>query len=136
MTTGSALTADVRDKLTGIPHTTVYVGSVPKTVPTTGEGRIKPYIVLWPDAGDEPAEAPLDMTAPGISWGCIVTVAAYTAMEVLATAATVRARLHRQTGPGGATYVQVPNGAKVGEDLDEKPPRQFLPMEFRALTTH
>jgi hypothetical protein len=131
----TVLRAAVLTALTGVTSITVYDGDVDDQPPADSQGRVYPYVVLWPEIGFIPAEhQPLASASTGLIWDARVTVAAGTPAWLNGAAPLVRATLAGlRPAPGAAPLVEEPTtGADV--DRDTAPPRWYAPMLFRTLT--
>lgn len=116
----------------------VYLGYVPGTLPTTPDGFVYPYAVIWPGAGvpvdDAAVCGPPDPS--GQRFDFTTTLVAADVASVLQAADRVKAVLYGQ--PVGNGVVQ-PNmlqqeGATVLEEVNERPMRYSLPLSWYVQT--
>lgn len=140
MTGPADLHAALLTRLDALPSVTAYDGQVPSAPPADEDGRVYPYVVLWPSAGTTAEEARrLSGDAHGaIDWPVALTVAAGTPTWCLQAVALVRAAVEGWTPPGAAGPLrEEPTGAAAagaGRDEDTTPVRFFVPLAFRTYT--
>ena len=133
----SPLVATILAGLRTIPGITVYDGSVPNSVPTTGT-YINPYIVLWAGVGDEPDE----LTADGIQDGDSLTFDFQTTVVAanpsVCRSVTAEAKAKLTNLPAGTGRVRRnPDGFNQQTpilDTQTSPARFMLPLQWRLIT--
>ena len=137
MTTVTTLHAAVLSRLRALASLTVYAGIVPASPPSDREGRVLPYVVLWPSGGHRPAESRTleSEHTSDLKWRAHVTVAAGTVDWATRAVDLVRAALDGQVlAPFCSPLEEDGSLFQLLEDRDVTPARVFLPMSFVCTT--
>lgn len=141
MTTPADLHALALHRLAGLTTVTVYdsqVGVLPngdrRDPAADGDGRVHPYVVLWPSPGWVPgAGRDLEHDAGGsLVWDARCTVASGVPMWTLHAVTLVRARLDNWPILAGNRLAALEGATDVVPDRDTSPPRWFVPLTFRV----
>jgi len=120
-------------KTIGSTRVTVFEADVPNRPPALADGRVLPYVVVWPGPGATATEQAV--TGPsGLDWSVQVTVAAGDVTWCLQACTLVRGVLHGKvlvTGTGPLVD-DTPRGLTVTRD-PALPDRWFAPLIFACL---
>lgn len=139
MTSPHDLHAAVLARLQALaPAISVYDGDVPDDPPADGQGRVAPYVVLWPAPGYYPhAEADAVAPAPAgeLAWETVVTVVAGTPAWWLDAVPQVRGALvGYQPAPHAGPLREEPGMQNAIKDTDTKPARWYSVLRLTLLT--
>lgn len=121
-------------RLRTIRTVTVYDTDVPTAPPADAQGRVYPYVVAWPAAGDPYLAERTVTVESGRQWIETVTVAAGNPAWVLPAVGLLRKALQMFELAPGVHADEEPTGQSVDKDPDVTPTRWYLPTQWRALT--
>lgn len=124
-------------RLDPIANITVYDGEVPTTPPVDAEGRVHPYLVLYPGGGNATRTA-LDATSSLTAWSFQVTAVGGDPQRCLWAAAAAASALVdvRLAIPDWvcAPLEQQPT-PDMARDDKPRPPRFYVPLRFSTVAT-
>jgi hypothetical protein len=137
VTTATALHEALVARLRAATTLTVYESDPGANIPADGNGRVYPYVVVWPATGFRP-ESARDITAAGgpeLDWPVQTTIASGSTIWTLKALAPVRAALDGHVLiPGAGPLLEEPLMPDIRPDRDTQPTRYFTALGWRCLT--
>ena len=137
------LTAAAKARLDTVADATKWLGEPDFPLPLVpgSDGRVRPYVILWPGPGTPSAEQNLTDTSVDLDWLIQITCAAGYVDALQALVSRVDAAFYRWQ-PDIPGYVcgrfKPPEGYDPGParlDRTVTPHRPFLPLQYRCTIT-
>jgi hypothetical protein len=126
-------------RLQAIEHVTTYEGTVPEQPPADEFGYVYPYLVLFPTPGYYPYDMAASLAAssgPELDWLVQVTCVGGTQARCLQAADAARGALvGQELLPFAGPLVEQQINIYPQVDRAVKPPRIFLPLQLRCMTS-
>lgn len=139
----AVLTTVARVQLDTVTGATKWLGEPSSPLPLVprSDGRVQPYVILWPSPGTPSAEQNMADTSVDLDWLIQITCAAGYLADLLALVNRVDAAFYRwqpvidgyACGPFKPPTGYDPGPARL--DRSVTPHRPFLPLQYRTTIT-
>lgn len=139
----AALTSEAMTQLHTVTNASVWLGepNLPLPLVPGSDGRVKPYVILWPSPGTPADERDVADTAVDLDWTIQLTCAAGTLDDLQGLVSRVDAAFYRWQpvidglvcGPFKPPPGFDPGPARL--DRDFTPHRPYVPLQYRTTVT-